>query len=112
MATLKSLLESLFKLSGSQAFPGSQYQSFSQEVNYNWGEQHVATSDGYVFIWGDNVISVQIGNVTRGFSVRSQCESASGAMLPVKKGEVFHASIGYTGSTLPIYRFYKSVGST
>ena len=110
--SVKSLVQSLFKLSGSQAFPSSQYQSFTTSVNHNWGEQHVAPSDGYVCVWGANVSSVEIGNISRGFSVRSQSTSSAGAMLPARKGETFHASISWTGDTAPTYRFYKSVGST
>ena len=112
MPSLKDYIQSLFKLSGSQAFPSSQYQTFTTSVNGDWGEQHVATSDGYVCIWGINLTEVIIQNSNQGSRLHVQNDSDSGAIFPIRKGETFQALVAWTGDTAPKYRFYYSVGAS
>ena len=112
MATLKSLIQTLFKLSGGQAYIDNQYQSIPQQESAIWGPKYVAPSDGYVCIWGDSISSVQIRNVNLGILVRAQANASAGAILPVRKGEEFFASITYSDGTTPTYRFYRRVGSS
>ena len=112
MATLKSLLESLFKLSGSQAFPASGRVQLTIPQSGTWSQTYTASYDGYVQMWGADATYIELSNITTGIRLRTETSTSAGLFMPVRKGDTFNCICEYTRTTDFRFELIKSVGSS
>lgn len=106
MATLKSLVQSLFKLSGSQAYPSSG----SRQVDVS-SKSFVATQDGYLILGatssGQNAFVNAWGLMPMSCFGSTVCDAR--IAIPCAKGQSVQFDYG---GTLDIAVFIPSKGSS
>ena len=110
--SFKSLAQSLFKLSGSQAMPSSSNVDFAIPASGQWSEQFTAPFDGYVEAFFLNSRAVELSNVTTTLRTKIESEISAGAYLPVHKGDQFTAYFDYTDTTGAYFKIVKTVGAS
>lgn len=112
MPSLKELLTSLFKLSGSQAMPSADYVDLGVPPNGNWSELYTASFDGYVVLFGIQCTAIEISNITTGLRVKTETSISSGIFIPVRKGDQFNVFANYSNTTEFWFRLVKTIGSS
>ena len=114
---LKSLLGTIFKMSGSQAMPGAYFVSLQLPANGSI-TSFTATSDGFVCLRAVNATgpgSVQI-ETTQNRLVSlvpiSGTFPYAGVYLPVKKGEIYSTIFRYQAAGDSALIFIPTIGSS
>lgn len=110
--SFKSLAQSLFKLSGSQAMPSSSNIDLTIPASGQWSERFTASFDGYVEAYFLNSIVVELSNVTTTLRAKSQTEISAGVYLPVHKGDQFKVYLEYKDTTEAVFKLVKTVGAS
>lgn len=114
---LKSLLETIFKMSGSQAMPGASVVSLQLPAN-GVTTSFTATSDGFVCLRAVNATgagSVQIEttqNMLLSLVPISSTLPYAGVFLPVKKGETYSTIFRYQAAGDSTLVFIPTAGSS
>lgn len=112
MATLKSLIQTLFKLSGGQAFPALGRVQLTIPQSGTWSQKYTASFDGYVHMWGFDATYVELSNITTGIRIRTETSTSAGLFIPVRKGDMFNCICKYTSTTDFRFDLIKSVGAS
>ena len=112
MVTLKSLIQTLFKLSGGQAFPSSDRVQLTIPQSETWSQTYTASFDGYVHMWGLSATYVELSNITTGIRIKTETSGSAGLFIPVRKGDTFNCISRYTSTTDLQFNLIKSVGSS
>lgn len=110
--SIKSLIQSLFKLSGSQAMPSSSNVDLAIPASGQWSEQFTAPFDGYVEAYFLNSKVSELSNVTTTLRTKSETETSAAVYLPVHKGDQFEAYFEYTDTTRAYFKIVKTVGAS
>lgn len=109
---IKSLIQSLYKLSGSQAMPSSSNVDLAIPASSQWSEQFTAPFDGYVEAYFLNSRATELSNVTTTLRTKSETEISGAVYLPVHKGDQFTAYFDYTDTTGAYFKIVKTVGAS
>lgn len=112
MPSLKDYIKTLFKLSGSQAFPTTSRVQLTIPQSETWSQTYTAPFDGYVQMWGFDVTYVELSNITTGIRIRTETSTSAGLFMPVKKGDKFNCICKYTSTTDFRFDLINSVGSS
>lgn len=110
--SFKSLAQSLFKLSGSQAMPSGSNIDLTIPQSGQWSEQFTAPFDGYVeafFLYSN---AVELSNVTTTLRTKSDCNVSAGAYLPVHKGDKFNVYFDYQNTEGAYFKIVKTIGAS
>ena len=110
--SFKSLVQSLFRLSGSQAMPSSSNIDLAIPASGRWSEQFIASFDGYVETYFFNSRAVELSNVTTTLRTKSASDVSAGAYLPVHKGDKFIVYFDYQNTEGAYFKLVKTVGAT
>ena len=110
--SFKSLAQSLFKLSGSQAMPSSSNVDLAIPASGQWSEQFTAPFDGYVEAFFLNSRAVELSNVTTTLRTKTESEISAGAYLPVHKGDQFIVYFDYKDTEGAYFKIVKTVGAS
>lgn len=111
--SIKSLIQSLYKLSGSQAMPSAQVIEVS-----NFGTdivQYTAPTDGYACVQYNGRASsvecdIQVSGKLR--SIASNNNGWTSVFCPCKKGDtIYYRSTGDT-ATARLFRFVSTIGAS
>ena len=112
MPSLKDYIQSLYKLSGGQAFPASDRVQLTIPQSDTWSQTYTASFDGYVHMWGSDATYVELSNITTGLRIKTETIVSAGLFMPVKKGDTFNCICRYTSTTDFKFDLIKSVGSS
>lgn len=112
MPSLKDYIKTLFKLSGSQAFPTNSRVQLTIPQSETWSQTYTASFDGYVHMWGADATYIELSNITTGIRSRTETSASAGLFMPVKKGDTFNCICKYTSTTDFRFDLVNSVGSS
>ena len=120
--SIKSLVQSLYKLSGSQAMPTSTSLSFTQQIQPNSTFDYVCPSDGYFtvscppsYAWISLRIREEAGTFTDRLSVAITSNAYPCGTITCKKGQAVQIGTGASSGTTAkeVYcRFVSTVGAS
>ena len=110
---LKALLQTLFKLSGSQSFPSDTAVEVVVPVETQF--KYTAPSDGYLCFHGDSAVAhlnINTSNYQRSLQISDRSGGWAAGFMPLKKGESVVAYILPFGETTSAKaHFVSSVGA-
>ena len=111
--SFKSLIQSLYKLSGSQAMPSeSNIDLGSLPTSGTWSETYTAVSDGYFVLFGVYFTAVEISNITKHIRAKSSSSISAGIFVPVSKGDQVNFYCEYTGTGSLLFKLVKTIGAS
>lgn len=112
MPSLKSLIQTLFKLAGSQAMPSSSSIDIQIPAAGQWSETFTASFDGYVVAYFLNSKAVELSNITTKVRAKEQTDISAGTFITVHKGDQFMVFFDYTNTTEAYFKLVKTVGAS
>lgn len=110
--SIKSLIQSLFKLSGSQAMPSGSNIDLTIPQSNQWSEPYTASFDGYVVAYFLNSKAVELSNITTKVRAKEQTDISAGTFITVHKGDQFQVFFDYIDTTEAYFKLVKTVGAS
>lgn len=118
MPSLKDYIQSLFKLSGSQAMPGGSNLGFTQAMQPNSAFDWVAPADGYLTVTCNNsflwmaIQTVWSGEYSDRFSIYADTGMYSSLSYPCSKGQTVRITVGAPTGKSEDYEVYIKYTNT
>lgn len=115
---IKSLINALFKLSGSQAMPGGSNLNFTQAMQPNSKFDWVAPNEGYITVTCNNSffwMAIQTafnGVFSERFSIYSDNGLYSSLSYPCSKGQTVRITVGAATGKNENYEVYIKYTNT